>query len=142
MKLINIWVSLAIVLTTACSEGYPPQDDNLSLHFQMTQEEAVAALNTLGSREYLREKARYQLNDGCQLEVVTHQGTFKKQVHVVDLNTVEPLILKSDQGRLHSVALQPPSGDGVPTRVFSGGTWGDAAMVKWLLDFIHRLFCS
>jgi hypothetical protein len=144
MKHISIWVSLAIALsTTACSEGYPPEDDNIHLHFQISQEEAVAALNTLGSREYLKEQTQYQLQDGCQLEIVFHKNTFKKEASVVDLNATEPVLLKSEHGRrLHSVALQSPDGHGEPSTVFFDGTWGDASMVKWLLEHIPRLFCS
>lgn len=139
MKVSVVSIGLT-ALVTACADGYAPGEKSLSLHFQMTQVEAMSALNTIGSREHLPQIWHYQLKDGCQLEVTTRTGALKKQVHTANLNTTELLMFKPNTGKQYSVALRPRNDDGPITILLSGGTWSDASMVKWLLDFIPR-FC-
>lgn len=138
MKTLVATLALAAVLS-ACADGYPPKDEGLILHFQMTESDALTALNRIGARDHLAHTWNYALKKGCQLEITTPHGAFKKYVSVVNLQTSEPLMFKSDSAGRYTTAMQAED-EPVSAHVLTNGTWSDATMVKWLLDYLPK-FC-
>lgn len=108
----------------------------------MTQQEALHALNTIGSRAHLKHEWRYQISQACVLQVSAHGRVFRHKTQVAELLGTEVSLVKPNPGELYSVVLTPadPAGDEGAT-VLAGGSWSDASQVKWLLDYLPK-FCS
>jgi hypothetical protein len=139
------WLSLGLVfgfVATGCSDGYPSKGEVLSLHFQMTQQQAVDALNTIGSRPHLKHEWRYSVTDSCGLEVSVHGSVLRQKNAPTGLLGAEISLVKLDKGESFAVILEPPNSEpSVQVTVMAGGTWSDASQVKWLLDYLPK-FCS
>lgn len=139
------WLSLGLVfgfVASGCSDGYPSKGEVLSLHFQMTQQQAVDALNTIGSRPHLKHEWRYSVTGSCGLEVSVHGAVRRQKIAPTRLLGAEISLVKPDTGESYSVVLEPPNPDpSGQVTVIAGGTWSDASQVKWLLDYLPK-FCS
>ena len=136
-----LWGCLVAVLASACIEGYPTQEEGLKLHFKMTQDEAMAALNAIGSLGLLSHEWRYRLTDGCRLEVSVHGWVFRKSTHTVALVGSEVSMGKPGDSELYTVSLAPQGAQDEPTPVLAGAPWSQATQVKWLLDYLPT-FCE
>jgi hypothetical protein len=133
--------SIVLTWTAACSDGYPTKSNGLNLHFQMTQQEAIDALNAIGSRDHLKHEWRYNVTQACVLEVSTHGRVLEKKRQVVSLLDTESSLVKSATSKNYSVSLsQTNTAMPTPTIVLSDGTWGDASQIRWLLDYLPK-FC-
>lgn len=140
MKTLACTLAVAALLS-ACAEGYPSRDEGMYLHFEMSEAEALTALNRVGAREHLSQTWRYDLKDGCMLQVTTQHGKFRKDVETVDLSQAEPTIFQSGAGDSYSAELQSTSDKSVSITVLTKGTWSDVTMVRWLLDYLPK-FCA
>lgn len=144
MKFSFTCVVLAALLS-ACSDGYAPREDQLNMHFQMTQPEAIEALNAIGSRPHLGLKWRYQLNGDCSLEVSTYGHVFKLASESVALTGADISLTQTGERKLYTVTVTSPAseegGEGNEAVVLSDATWSDASQVKWLLNYLPK-FCK
>lgn len=139
MKTLVMPLALA-ALSSACADGYPPKEAGLNLHFQMTEADALAALNRIGAQEHLAENFQYDLKDGCLLEVTILTGKLKKQINLFALREAEPRMIKSGTEDSYMTAMQTAGAEPTSAKVLADGTWSDATMVKWLLEYLPK-FC-
>lgn len=132
-------------LVSACSDGYSPKANQLNLHFQMTQPEAIEALNTIGSRPHLGLEWRYQLKGDCALEVSTHGHVFKRVSESVALTGTDISLTETGERKLYAVSVTSPAsekgGEDKGALVLGYATWSDASQVKWLLNYLPK-FCT
>lgn len=132
-------------LVSACSDGYAPKEDPLNLHFQMTQLEAIEALNAIGRRPHLGLEWRYQLKGDCALDVSTHGHVFKRVSESVALTGADIALTQTGERKLYTVAAislaSEKGGEDKGALVLSDATWSDASQVKWLLNYLPK-FCK
>lgn len=132
-------------LVSACSDGYAPKEYPLNLHFQMTQLEAIEALNAIGRRPHLGLEWRYQLKGDCALDVSTHGHVFKRVSESVALTGADIALTQTGERKLYTVAAislaSEKGGEDKGALVLSDATWSDASQVKWLLNYLPK-FCK
>lgn len=130
----------AAAAVSACVDGYASKDEGLYLHFGMSETEAVSALNRIGEREYLPQAWRFDLKDGCQLQVTTLHRKLGKQVETVRLNQAEPEIYQAGTADSYTATLQTRGNEATSITVLSKATWSDVTMIRWLLNYLPK-FC-
>lgn len=130
-----------LALCTACADGYSEEEESLNLHLQMSQGEALAALNTVGARAHLKPQRTYRLHQDCELEVITRDSMLRPKKHTVHLANTEASLIKEDGGDVFSLLLRPKEDEsGLLTPVLTEGTWRDASQAKWVLNYLLK-FC-
>jgi hypothetical protein len=134
------WVLLGLLM--GCSDGYPSKREVFKLHFQMTQQEAIDALNTIGSRPHMKDEWHYSLTDPCILNVSVSDSMLRQETSPSQLVGAQISVAKLDQEAAYSVILVPDNGRShMQLTVMSGGTWIDASQVRWLLNYLPK-FCA
>jgi hypothetical protein len=138
-----LWTALLAVLV-GCSDGYSEEEESLNLHMQMSQAEALAALNAIGARPHLKPRRQYLLHQDCELEVTTRDAVLRPTRQVAHLARSEASLIKEDGGDVFSLLLRPQESSDAESLalmvVLSEGTWGDAAQAKWILNYLLK-FC-
>ncbi|MDZ7812926.1 MAG: hypothetical protein U5L74_07350 [Ideonella sp.] len=138
-----LWTALLAVLV-GCSDGYSEEEESLNLHMQMSQAEALAALNAIAERPHLQPQRQYRLHQDCELEVTTRDAVLRPSRQVAHLARTETALIKEDGGDVFTLLLRPrdsaePASTSL-TAVLTEGTWGDAAQAKWILNYLLK-FC-
>lgn len=70
-------IALSALLLLGCSGGYPGEDAPLVSPFDMGNEQRLSALNEIGADAHPDRRWRFELADGCRLEV-THRRESKR----------------------------------------------------------------
>lgn len=134
-------IGLLIPTLFACSDGYSEEEQSLNLHLQMSQTEALAALNTIGARPHLEPQRAYQLHQDCELEVITRDSMLRPSKQRVHLALTDASLIKEDGGDVFSLLLRPKDIETpLLTPVLTEGTWRDASQAKWVLNYLLK-FC-
>jgi hypothetical protein len=140
MSLGGIALVLALFVS-ACAEGYPPRDtEGLDLTPQMSQEQALQALNSIGSRRHLEHRWRYRVTQACELEVSAHRFWREHHSGVAPLANAQVLVRKPDAGGAFHIIMERGSGQDAPLTVLESDHLIDVSQVQWLLKLLPR-FC-
>jgi hypothetical protein len=134
-------IGVLIPTLLACSGGYSEEEQSLNLHLQMSQNEALAALNIIGARPHLEPQRAYRLHQDCELEVITRDSVLRPSKQVAHLALTDASLIKEDGGDVFSLLLRPKDIETPPlTPVLTEGTWRDASQAKWVLNYLLK-FC-
>ncbi len=64
-----IFACCALLMGTACTDGYPTDDAPILNPFKMTQKQRLVAMNKIGDDADLERSWRYELLPGCVLRI-------------------------------------------------------------------------
>jgi hypothetical protein len=130
------WATAALLALTACSDGYQGDGPPLRLHYDMTRQEALAAMSRIGLSVPNAGKA-FALRENCLLTWRTG-----KQVQTTPLLGTEATLAKQPEGERFRVVLTSAAGseDAASITVLADAPWAEATQMKWLLDYVRR-FC-
>lgn len=120
---------------TGCPEGYQGGGPALQLHYDMTEDESLAAMNEIARQ--LNVDDDFVLQASCVLAWGTGPST-----QAVSLQGKEASMAKVDDREVFDVMLSDVANPGLSpvTVVLPEVPWAEATQMKWLLDFVRR-FC-
>lgn len=131
------WAGGALMALTACSEGYQGDGPPLRLHYEMSQQEALEAMDRVG-RSVAEGSSAFALRKNCVLV-----WRFGELAHAASLQGSEAVLVKQPgEGRGYRVVLIATAvGEDAPgATVLDQSSWAEATQMKWLLDYMRR-FC-
>jgi hypothetical protein len=119
---------------TACSEGYQGNSPALQLHFDMSLQETLVAMNLSGEKFQVK---RFELRDPCELAWDSDLGD-----QTIGLQAHEAVLVQGAEDKDFDIVLTAvAAGEGTPgVTVVRGASWAEAVQMKWLLTYIQR-FC-
>jgi hypothetical protein len=119
---------------TACSDGYEGDSTALHLHYDMSLQETLVAMNQSSEKFHAK---RFELQDRC---VLAWDSDLGKQS--VTLLAQEAVLVQGSEGKGYDIVLTTAAaGDDKPgIAVVRDASWIEAVQMKWLLTYIQR-FC-
>lgn len=128
----------AVVLCTACLDGYPGNYTPVLMPAEMTQSQRLQSMNQIGQQVYLDTRWRYKLTDVCELKV-TSGGLFSRESKVISLKqgVVVKSVDPSDKTHdVHIKALNTSANELHP--LLETANWSDAVSLFTLATQVQR----
>lgn len=122
-------------ILTGCSEGYQGGGPALHLHYDMTKDESLVAMNQIAQK--LNVDDDFVLQAPCVLAWGTGATA-----QAISLQGKEASMAKVDDREVFDVMLSDIANPGISpvTVVLPEVPWTEATQMKWLLDYVRR-FC-
>jgi len=129
----------ALLMGSACIEGYPRADDLILNPFNMTQKQRVVAMNTIGDEAHDQRSWNYALLPGCVLRIDVDGGLGPRSaVEVALLGSVIEIARDREDNTFNvAVAGQGESTTAVAS-VLESDNWVLASRAHLLLRVLQR----
>ncbi|MDP2817185.1 MAG: hypothetical protein Q8O29_02705 [Polaromonas sp.] len=129
----------ALLLATACSDGYPGGEARVLSSSEMNVDQLVTAMNVLGEKPHLPSRWRYALEPGCVLEVRKRRSGMSRQTIAVSLYEADVSMKQGIADQAFDIQLEPAEKSlTVTVPVLKGGKWADAVHMRSLLIHLQR----
>ncbi len=130
------WAGAALLVLSACSEGYQGDGEPLHLHYDMSQQSALDAMGEV-VRSAGDSGSAFALREHCVLE--WREG---KRVLSTPLLGTQAVLHKPEESEGYRVQLSmaAEADDAPRLELLDEAPWTEATQLKWLLDYVRR-FC-
>jgi len=127
-------LACALVLASACSDGYSSKNAVALAPADMTQHQRLEQINAIGRSAYLETRWHYKLVDACELKL-TKGRLLSKETQVIQLTQTQ-LVRRFDRSdKTHDVHLKQTDSV-VP--LLESANWVDSVRFLTLIDEVRR----
>ncbi len=131
-----VWAAALLLALTACSDGYQGDGEPLRLHYDMTRQEALEAMDRV---------AHLTPGGGSAFALLEHcvlQWRLGQRVVSTPLPGTQAVLTKQTETERYRVQLTTAAGAEETSEVplLDNAAWTEATQMKWLLDYVRR-FC-
>lgn len=123
-----------LLLLSACSDGYPTEDEPQVDHASLDQPGLIQALNALGDEPQLDRRWHYDLAEGCELQAKVRKGKPPERRLILEGATIQ---LRSREGLTEVLLLPREGGEPAAIVVLESPRWTDAVRIRSLLTHLE-----
>lgn len=129
----------ALLMGTACMEGYPKEDALIVNPFNMTQQQRLVAMNSIGDDAHAQRSWSYALLPGCvlQIDVDGEQGP-RPALQVPLLGSVIEIARDQEDNTFNVAVAEPGDSAQSAASVLESQDWGIASKTQLLLRVLQR----
>ena len=133
------FASCALLLGSACIEGYPTDDALILNPFNMTQKQRLVAMNTIGDEAHAQRSWNYALLPGCVLRIDVDGALGPRSAVEVALLGSVIEIARDRADNTFNVAIAEQSGNTqTAASVLESDDWALASRTHLLLRVLQR----
>jgi hypothetical protein len=137
------FAALAMVVGTACMDGYPTEDAPHIDPFALTQHQRLAHMNALGDNAHPDRKWNYDLLPGCVLRIDLDGPAGPRAAWDIPLLGATVKVATNKADATFDVEIQPASPSTTPpiptaTTVLEAREWANAIGMSKLLRVVEK----